>query len=66
MHRNAVILFCDMSLELRGIMARTYHMLQGQVPSLESRQRLALLTLYATLLYRQTYAQWTQAAVYMW
>ncbi|KAJ6652297.1 hypothetical protein lerEdw1_012750, partial [Lerista edwardsae] len=65
-HRNAVILFCDMPLELRGILACTYRLLQGQVPGLESRLRLALLTLYATLLYRQSYAQWTQAAVYMW
>lgn len=47
-------------------MARTYQLLQGTVPALESSQRLALLVLYATLLHRQHYSQWTQADTYLW
>ncbi|XP_053163641.1 dynein heavy chain domain-containing protein 1 isoform X3 [Hemicordylus capensis] len=64
--RRAVVLFCETPLELRGILARTHHLLQGQLPGLETPPRLALLLLFCTLLYRQAYARWTQAATYLW
>ncbi|XP_061485744.1 dynein heavy chain domain-containing protein 1 [Rhineura floridana] len=65
-HRSATTLFCEMPLELKGTLARTHQWLQGQAQSLDSKQRLPLLALYGILLYRQTYAQWTQAETYLW
>ncbi|XP_054830568.1 dynein heavy chain domain-containing protein 1 [Eublepharis macularius] len=64
--RSGVILFCEMPLELKGILGHAHQLLQGQVQGLDTDQRLALLALYAALLYRQAYGQWTQAASYLW
>uniref|UniRef100_A0ACB8FFS0 Uncharacterized protein n=1 Tax=Sphaerodactylus townsendi TaxID=933632 RepID=A0ACB8FFS0_9SAUR len=65
-HRNSVVLFCEMPLELRSILARTHHLLQGKVPGLDTNHRLALLVLYAAVNYRQAYGHWTQADSYLW
>ncbi|KAH0625314.1 hypothetical protein JD844_033823 [Phrynosoma platyrhinos] len=65
-HRNSTILFCEMPLEFKGILTRAHQWLQGQVHGLDTEQRLPLLVLYALLLYRQIYAPWTQAALYLW
>nr|XP_034971207.1 dynein heavy chain domain-containing protein 1 [Zootoca vivipara] len=64
--RSATSLFCDMPLELKGILARSHYWLQGQTQKLDTEQRLPLLALYGVLLYRQNYAQWTQAETYLW
>lgn len=64
--RSATSLFCDMPLELKGILARSHYWLQGRTQNLDTEQRLPLLALYGVLLYRQTYAQWTQAETYLW
>ncbi|XP_070605500.1 LOW QUALITY PROTEIN: dynein heavy chain domain-containing protein 1 [Erythrolamprus reginae] len=65
-HRNATTFFCEMPLELKGILAHTHQWLQGQVPYLDTEKRLSLLVLHGALLYRQNYAPWTQAASYLW
>lgn len=64
--RCAVTLFCEIPLELKSILARTHQMLQGQDANLETEPNLALLVLYSTLLYRQSFAEWTQAETYLW
>ncbi|XP_060119766.1 dynein heavy chain domain-containing protein 1 [Heteronotia binoei] len=64
--RTAVVLFCEMALELKGILAQTHQLLQGQVQGLDTDQRLLLLLLYAILHYRQAYSRWTQAESYLW
>ncbi|XP_039203890.1 dynein heavy chain domain-containing protein 1 isoform X2 [Crotalus tigris] len=65
-HRSAITLFCEMPLELKGILAHTHQWLQGQVQNLDTEKRLSLLVLHGVLLYRQNYARWTQAASYLW
>ncbi|XP_026544182.1 dynein heavy chain domain-containing protein 1 [Notechis scutatus] len=65
-HRCATTFFCEMPLELKGILARTHQWLQGQVQNLDTERRLSLLVLHGVLLYRQNYAPWTQAASYLW
>lgn len=65
-HRSATTFFCEMPLELKGILAHTHQWLQGQVQNLDTEKRLSLLVLHGVLLYRQNYAPWTQAASYLW
>ncbi|XP_032075272.1 dynein heavy chain domain-containing protein 1 [Thamnophis elegans] len=65
-HRNATTFFCEMPLELKGILAHTHQWLQGQVQNLDTEKQLSLLVLHGVLLYRQNYAPWTQAASYLW
>ncbi|KAF7235156.1 Dynein heavy chain domain-containing protein 1 [Varanus komodoensis] len=64
--RNATTLFCEMPLELKGILAHTHQQLQGQAVNLDTEQGLPLLALYGALLYRQACAPGTQAAPYLW
>ncbi|XP_062983829.1 dynein heavy chain domain-containing protein 1 [Elgaria multicarinata webbii] len=65
-HRNATTLFCEMPMELKNILAYTHRQLQGQAQNLDTETQLPLLVLYGVMLYRQAYAQWSQAAAYLW